>query len=153
MITGQTVVTRRDMLRNLSLPDLPICPERPRVRAWYQVQVLEYQNRPDGRNWTLRGGDTYTELGGATQKIQCTAGNCLNPCPWRLSHHHRAILHYCRARWSETDRAAHYQNLVEMEGRIVLARDHASYMAGWQEGALLSALDAIRQLHQRATAA
>src|SRR5665213_534636 len=29
--------------------------------AGYKVQVLEYNNRPGGRNWTLRGGDRYTE--------------------------------------------------------------------------------------------
>ncbi|GAA4501716.1 flavin monoamine oxidase family protein [Gluconacetobacter tumulicola] len=66
-------------------------------RAGYAVQVLEYQNRPGGRNWTLRGGDTYTELGGATQTVRFAPGNYLNPGPWRISHHHRAILHYCRA--------------------------------------------------------
>src|SRR3954462_3541775 len=26
-------------------------------RAGYKVQVLEFNNRPGGRNWTLRGGD------------------------------------------------------------------------------------------------
>ena len=29
--------------------------------AGYRVQVLEYNNRAGGRNWTLRGGDRYTE--------------------------------------------------------------------------------------------
>ena len=32
-------------------------------KAGYQVQVLEYNSRAGGRNWTLRGGDRYTELG------------------------------------------------------------------------------------------
>src|ERR1700750_2155985 len=32
--------------------------------AGYQVQVLEFNKRAGGRNWTLRGGDSYTELGG-----------------------------------------------------------------------------------------
>ncbi len=32
--------------------------------AGYQVQVLEYNDRPGGRNWSLYGGDTYTELKG-----------------------------------------------------------------------------------------
>src|SRR6202012_4153196 len=35
--------------------------------AGYQVQVLEFNDRAGGRNWTLRGGDRCTELGGATQ--------------------------------------------------------------------------------------
>src|SRR3954470_4225042 len=35
--------------------------------AGYKVQVLEFNSRPGGRNWSLRGGDSFTELGGATQ--------------------------------------------------------------------------------------
>jgi monoamine oxidase len=31
--------------------------------AGYQVQVLEFNARAGGRNWSLRGGDSYTELG------------------------------------------------------------------------------------------
>ena len=56
----------------------------------------------------------------------------------------------CCATWTEESRAAHYQNLVAMDGRIVLAGEHCSYYGCWQEGALLSSLDAIRQLHVRA---
>ena len=37
--------------------------------------------------------------------------------------------------------------------RIVLAGEHASYYGGWMEGSLLSALDAIERIHQRATGA
>ena len=36
-------------------------------KAGYKVQVLEFNSRAGGRNWTLRGGDKYTELGGFTQ--------------------------------------------------------------------------------------
>src|SRR5215472_1896639 len=32
--------------------------------AGYRVQILEYNNRPGGRNWSLYGGDSFTELGG-----------------------------------------------------------------------------------------
>src|ERR1700754_2920508 len=32
--------------------------------AGYKVTVLEYNGRAGGRNWSLYGGDTYTELGG-----------------------------------------------------------------------------------------
>ncbi len=46
-------------------------------------------------------------------------------------------------------RAEHYRNLCEIDGRIVLAGEHASYLTAWQEGAVLSALDAISRLHQR----
>jgi len=43
------------------------------------VQILEYNDRPGGRNWSLYGGDTYTELGGFTQKVQFSEGLYLNP--------------------------------------------------------------------------
>jgi monoamine oxidase len=65
-------------------------------RAGYSVSVLEYNARPGGRNWSLRGGDVYTELGGATQKCEFDAGLYLNPGPWRIPYHHYAILDYCR---------------------------------------------------------
>jgi monoamine oxidase len=64
--------------------------------AGYQVQVLEYNQRPGGRNWSLRGGDRFTELGGFTQQCRFDDGLYLNPGPWRLPYHHHGILHYCR---------------------------------------------------------
>src|SRR5208337_4993463 len=65
-------------------------------QAGYQVQVLEYNGRPGGRNWTLRGGDVYIELGGAAQACEFDAGLYFNPGPWRIPYHHHAILDYCR---------------------------------------------------------
>lgn len=65
-------------------------------QAGYKVQVLEYNHRPGGRNWTLRGGDTYTELGGFTQHCQFDRGLYINPGPWRIPHHHRGLLEYCK---------------------------------------------------------
>ena len=59
-------------------------------KAGYKVQVLEYNNRAGGRNWTLRGGDTYTELGGVTQTCEFEQGLYINPGPWRIPYHHRA---------------------------------------------------------------
>jgi monoamine oxidase len=65
-------------------------------QAGYKVQILEFNERAGGRNWTLRGGDTYTELGGATQKCEFDTGMYLNPGPWRIPYHHHAVLDYCR---------------------------------------------------------
>ena len=65
-------------------------------KAGYAVHVLEYNARAGGRNWSLRGGDTYTELGGETQHCEFAPGQYINPGPWRLPHHHRGILGYCR---------------------------------------------------------
>jgi monoamine oxidase len=66
-------------------------------KAGYKVKILEYQNRAGGRNWSLYGGDKYTELGGATQNVQFANGHYLNPGPWRIPHHHRTLLHYCKS--------------------------------------------------------
>jgi monoamine oxidase len=61
--------------------------------------------------------------------------------PWTLG---------CCARWTEDSRKQHYQTLVAMDNRIVLAGEHASYVGCWMEGALLSSIDAITRLHKRA---
>ena len=64
--------------------------------AGYKVQVLEFQDRAGGRNWSIRGGDTIRELGGFTQHCQFDKGLYLNPGPWRIPYHHHAIFDYCR---------------------------------------------------------
>ena len=64
--------------------------------------------------------------------------------PWLLG---------CRAFWTDDLRAQHYENLAAIDGRLVLAGDHVSYLEGWQEGAVLSTLDAIKRLHAKAIAA
>ena len=61
-------------------------------KAGYKVQVLEYNNRAGGRNWSVRGGDTYTELGGATQHCEFDKDLYINPGPWRLPYHHYGML-------------------------------------------------------------
>ena len=64
--------------------------------AGYKVRIVEYLDRPGGRNWSLRGGDIYTELGGARQVCQFAEGLYFNPGPWRIPYHHRALLDYCK---------------------------------------------------------
>jgi len=51
--------------------------------------------------------------------------------------------------WSEENRAAHYDDLCALDGRIVIAGEHASRIPGWQEGAVTSVTDAITRLHAR----
>jgi monoamine oxidase len=63
------------------------------TKAGYKVQVLEYQDRPGGRNYSIRGGDKIAEVGGAVQTVGYAPGNYLNPGPWRIPHHHRTLLH------------------------------------------------------------
>lgn len=64
-------------------------------KAGYTVQILEYQERAGGRCWTLKGGDTVEELGGYTQKVNFSKGQYINIGPWRIPHHHLALLDYC----------------------------------------------------------
>jgi monoamine oxidase len=65
-------------------------------KAGYKVRILEFNSRPGGRNWTLRGGDSFTELGGFAQTCEFEQGLYINPGPWRIPYHHRAVLDYCK---------------------------------------------------------
>jgi monoamine oxidase len=65
-------------------------------KAGYRVEVLEFNHRAGGRNWTLRGSDTFTELGGFMQTCDFEQGLYFNPGPWRIPYHHRAVLDYCK---------------------------------------------------------
>lgn len=60
--------------------------------AGYKVTLLECQNRAGGRAWTLRGGDTFTEIDGTTQTVGFAKGNYINPGPWRVPHNHHAMM-------------------------------------------------------------
>lgn len=64
--------------------------------AGYQVEILEYREKAGGRCWTLRSGDSYTELGGFSQEVDFAEGNYINPGPWRIPYNHHAVLDYCR---------------------------------------------------------
>jgi len=64
-------------------------------KAGYNVRILEFNSRAGGRNWTLRGGDSFTELGGFKQTCEFEQGLYFNPGPWRIPYHHRAVLDYC----------------------------------------------------------
>jgi monoamine oxidase len=65
-------------------------------KAGYRVQVLEYNSRAGGRNWSLRGGDSFTELGGTVLRCEFDKDLYINPGPWRIPYHHRGMLHYCK---------------------------------------------------------
>ena len=52
--------------------------------------------------------------------------------------------------WTEEKREEHYENLCQVDGRLVLAGEHASNLPAWQEGAIASARDAIERLHAKA---
>ena len=58
----------------------------------------------------------------------------------------------CFGIWTADTRAKHYDDLCRIDGRIALAGEHASFIGGWQEGAVTSALDAIERVHKLAVA-
>src|SRR5277367_6966656 len=64
--------------------------------AGYKVQILEYNARAGGRNWSLRGGDRYTELGGLSQQCEFDKDLYINPGPWRIPYHHHGMMHYAK---------------------------------------------------------
>jgi monoamine oxidase len=57
------------------------------------------------------------------------------------------------AEWSPETRSAHYRTLLEGDGPFLFAGEHLSYINGWQEGAVLSAHQALRTIAARTRAA
>ncbi len=53
------------------------------------------------------------------------------------------------AEWSRDARAAHYDPLLKGDGPFLFAGEHLSYVNGWQEGAVLSAHHALREIATR----
>ena len=54
-------------------------------KAGYKVKILGYNNQPGGRNWSLHSGDSYTDIGGTTQKADFAPGQYFNPGPWTFA--------------------------------------------------------------------
>ncbi|WP_114149428.1 FAD-dependent oxidoreductase [Nocardioides sp. 616] len=65
------------------------------LKGGYSVTVLEGRNRPGGRNWTVRGGDTHTDLNGRTQRARFSRDQYMNAGPGRIPQMHVTI-DYCR---------------------------------------------------------
>ncbi|WP_420136657.1 flavin monoamine oxidase family protein [Sphingomonas sp.] len=53
------------------------------------------------------------------------------------------------AEWKSEQRATDYAELCRPEGRVFFAGEHLSYIGSWQEGAALSAFEAIKLLARR----
>ncbi|MFE6484945.1 flavin monoamine oxidase family protein [Streptomyces sp. NPDC057757] len=64
-------------------------------KAGYDCTVLEARDRTGGRNFTVRGGDTTTDLYGNTQKARFSEGQYMNAGPARLPQW-MVTLDYCR---------------------------------------------------------
>jgi monoamine oxidase len=94
----------------------------------YQCTVLEARERPGGRNWTVRGGDTVKFLDGTTQTCAWDKGHYQNFGPARLPSIHPTILGYCRKLGVELQvevnmtRSAHLQNDNANNGQPAVMR-------------------------------
>nr|WP_037913208.1 FAD-dependent oxidoreductase [Actinacidiphila yeochonensis] len=64
-------------------------------KAGYDCTILEAQNRPGGRNFTVRGGTTTTDLNGVKQTARFSDGQYMNAGPARLAQW-MVTLDYCR---------------------------------------------------------
>ena len=64
-------------------------------KAGYACEILEARERPGGRNWTVRGGTTETEINGVKQTASFSDGQYFNAGPARIPQHH-TTLDYCR---------------------------------------------------------
>jgi len=66
-------------------------------KAGYDCTVLEARERPGGRAWTIRAGDTVVETD-STQRVAWDRRPdlYLNAGPARISQHHSLMLGYCR---------------------------------------------------------
>ncbi|RIK40869.1 MAG: amine oxidase [Chloroflexi bacterium] len=84
----------------------------------YDIQILDALDRPGGHNWTVRRGTQFTEHGGETQVCEYDEGQYFNPGPWRIPHHHEAVLHYCRQLGVPLEVFVNYQaaNYAYVEG-------------------------------------
>ena len=98
-------------------------------KAGYRCTLLEARDRPGGRNWTLRGGDTVKFTDGSQQKCGFSKGQYFNAGPARLPSIHRNILRYCRDLKIpleveiNTSRSSLYQNADAFGGRPIEQRE------------------------------
>ena len=94
----------------------------------YECTVLEARERPGGRNWTVRPGDTVSFTDGTTQRCSWDAGHYQNFGPARLPSIHPTILGYCKKLGVELEvevnmsRSALLQNDAANGGRPAVLR-------------------------------
>ena len=60
------------------------------------VELWEATGRVGGRNRSIRHGERLDEIGHPSQICNLPNEGYLNAGPGRISHHHRAVLHYCK---------------------------------------------------------
>jgi monoamine oxidase len=117
-------------------------------KAGYAPLVLEARERPGGRNWSLRGGDTIQETS-SEQRVNWDRAPHLyfNPGPARLPYHHQGILSYCRELnvplevMSNDNRGALLQSDTAFDGKPQLNRHVINDIRGYVAELAAKAID------------
>ena len=113
----------------------------------YEVTVLEARERPGGRNYTVRGGDTVSFLDGTTQRCTWDEGHYQNFGPARLPSIHPTILGYCRKLGVELQvevnmsRSAHLQNDGANDGKPATMRQVENDARGYVSELLMKSVN------------
>ena len=113
----------------------------------YSCTVLEARERPGGRNWTVRQGDTVTFSDGTTQTCIWSEGLYHNFGPARLPSVHPTILGYCRRLGVELQvevnmsRSALLQNDAAFGGKSVVMRQAVNDTRGHVSELLAKCID------------
>jgi monoamine oxidase len=127
-------------------------------QIWYPCSAF------NSRTGIIMGGytlyDDAVEIGGFTpderaararsagtklhRQMETEVGQCVS-VPW----HRMPLARGAWAEWTDEQRQTAYVTLSRPERRIYFAGEHMSWLPGWQEGAVLSARDAVTAIHQR----
>jgi monoamine oxidase len=107
-------------------------------KAGYDCTVLEARDRPGGRIWTIRAGDTIAETD-SSQRVTWDRQPDLyfNAGPARISQHHQEMLAYCRELRVPLEvlvngnRAALLQDDTAFGGEPQIARRVIADTRGW----------------------
>src|SRR5262245_48936199 len=64
-------------------------------KAGFECTLFEARERPGGRNWTIRNGDSVQFTNGSVQHCDWKEGLYMNAGPARIPSIHRIMLGYC----------------------------------------------------------
>jgi monoamine oxidase len=104
------------------------------MKLGYDVTILEAYDRPGGHIWTVRRGTELTEVGGPKQVCEFDEGYYANLGPWRIPHHHKGVLHYCKELGVPLEVFINYQsnNLAYVEGDFGPLSNQTLYDRQWR---------------------
>jgi len=87
--------------------------------------------------WALRQGEKIHPQ--YREEFKTGVAVSWHKVPWVLG---------CSGVWEDRE-AQGYDDAVKIDNRVVCAGEHLSYIPAWQEGAILSSLDAVSRLHDK----